>query len=465
MSDSIYQKGFRTQAAYYLETDYGTPLIGTSAVLCRRISGNVKNVNWQSRQQIIQTGNVGEGRNYTQQLFGTFDVNGSVNFEVATFDFLRFAMGDIAKLAGGGTTETSPKFIVQAELSGTDSTGYETLDANTDAYTTIRLRPFSLLLYDDEAGAGADGLDLVTGCMLNNFTLTASAGTPLQCSANFVGKNVIRYRDTSGLTAMPNFASTTKDAGFDILDNHVQSMDPSKSAQIAGMGPLMFQHGQIYYNGNVLGQVQSFNYSYDNGLLVYRSIGSRFINMPQTGKIKQSLSMNVILAISTDTNMIQGLPSGYTSGVPTFSGSTSIQELIRNYFSYPSSGTWLAASGLNPSGSAIGTAVGSSYKPVEYYINLKFTATDPSGNARGATLNVYYASVEGFGLPIQLDNGLIEVPITFSVRGMPYAKTAAGDGSFGGHTGTGTGLGFTATNILDNTTAGLHPILTWWHSL
>jgi hypothetical protein len=204
---------------------------------------------------------------------------------------------------------------------------------------------------------------------------------------------------------------------------------------------------------NTLGQVTSFNYSFNNSLVTYRTIGSRFIQMPQIGMRRQTLSCNVIMSIPAASD---GIPSA---------NQTSILELIRNYLGYQSSTTVGGTYGGAPFTTtdilrpALATSTDGSGTqgspqvtvPVEkFLIQLNVTGTNGyDGTSRGATVNVRNAAIEGFGLPVQLENGLIEIPITFSVRGYQYKRVS--DGSYSGHDGTA-GQAF----------ANYNPILTWW---
>ena len=211
MSDNIIVKGYRSQLCYFPETTYGEYSITASK--CRRIGGKVKSVNWTARQNIRQTGSIGDGRNYKQQLMGGYDASANITWEVIEPSFLRFGMGDIGKWNDGGTASTSPYFMVESELTGVDGSSAENTllkGADCSKYTSIRLRPFSMLLYDlENTAAGTDwndNVDLLRGCMIDSFSLSASINTPLMCTTSCTVRE-IGYRRK--LSTIPDFTDDT----------------------------------------------------------------------------------------------------------------------------------------------------------------------------------------------------------------------------------------------------------------
>lgn len=454
--DQTIVKGFRTSCAYYPESTYGT--FSVTKTKCQRIGGKLKGVNWNARQNIIQTGNVGEGRNYKQQLFGAYDANASLNFDVIDFSFLRHAVGDIGCWNADGNDEASPFFLIEAELSGTDGDGTSQAlldNLNNAAYTKIRVRPFSMLLYDmenvTEGTTWNDSVDLLSGCMISDFSLSSSVNSPLVCNVNMVAKEVAYRRFLSSSSSeLPDF--TTPTAFTDDFGNGYLALSPKGSQYVSNGVPLMFYNGLISIDGYVLGQVQSFNYGYNNSLITYRSIGDRFISMPQLGMRRQSFNMSVIFS----------LPSGDGSpaGTQYVSGTTTILELIKNYLGYASTAAFLSTQTLRPAlATTASTTSPQITKPIEKTaIKLYFKGNDYSGNDRGAIINVRYAAIEGFGVPVQLENGLIEIPISCSVRGQPYSRIS--DGSYNGYDPTG-------NNALSPGVSGTayYPTFMWWETI
>ncbi|TRZ83628.1 hypothetical protein D4R86_00390 [bacterium] len=429
MVDSTLVKGFRTKMAYYPESTYGT--YSVTSLKCQRVGGKVRGVNWTARQNIMQTGNVGDGRNYKQQILGQYDATASLNFEVCDLSFLRFGVGDVA-MWSVGTAEATPFFLVESELSGTDGGGTSQSllnDSDNSKYTNVRTRPFSMLLYDMENAADGttwnDSVDMLTGCFVSDFSISSAIGSPLTSSVNMVVKEVQYRRFLADSTEVPDFTGTA--TYTDDFGNGYAALTPLGSQYVSDNVPLMFYNGEVSIDGNVLGQVQSFNYSWNNGLLTYRQLGDRFIALPQLGMRKQTLSMNVIFSLLADN-----------SGAPAAS-KTSILELIKNYLGYASTAPFINTTTLRPPlATTASTTSPQITKPIEKAeIKLKFQGNDNAGADRGAIIRVYNAAIEGFGVPITLENGLIEVPITCSVRGYPYTKVS--DGSYNGYSAVSLG--------------------------
>ena len=155
-NDSTFVKGFRTNMAYFPESTYGTFAVTDTDAY--KVGGNVKSLNWTARQNIIKTGSIGDGRNYKQQLYGAYDANGSISWEVSDLSFFRFGAGDIAAF-GTGAAEATPFVIVDSELTGIDgdATSLTALGAGdvTD-FSRVRIRPYSILAYDRENSTRTD---------------------------------------------------------------------------------------------------------------------------------------------------------------------------------------------------------------------------------------------------------------------------------------------------------------------
>jgi len=438
VNDSTFVKGFRTNMAYFPEVTYGEFSVKNTDAY--KVGGNVKSVSWTARNNIIKTGSVGGGRNYQQQLYGTYDASGSINWEVSDLSFLRFGIGDIA-MFGIGATQANPFILVDSELTGIDNNGSLTnlTAGKTDEYTKIRIRPFSILAYDRENNGTADyneSIDKIHGAMITDINLSSNIGTPLMATTNFVARSISykRYLDPSG-TEIPDFTENTVPDDFGNAMSDSPETSYNKSLEV----PLMFYEGTVYYNDQdgakssedrILANVQSFNISVANNFRIYRAVGDKFIKMPTTG----------MRNFQTTLNLLFSLPSG--DGKPTAT-ETSILEIIKNYLGYKGSDAFLDSSELEPT-------VKSS--PAEKkHIKLIFKGNSLSGGEKGAEINMYNATPEGFGHPIQLENGLVEIPVTFNVLGYTYKR--AGDGSYNGHDGTS---GDAFSNI--------NPIFKFWTS-
>jgi len=480
MADYTYVKGFRTQAAYFPETAFGTYSI--TNYRAKKIGGKVRSINWTVRQNILQTGNVGDGRNYKQQMYGTYDASASIAWEVIEPSFLRFAMGDIAAWGDSGVATTTPFFFVESEMTGIDGLATGTVgtttstnpntnlllqedasgDFGTAHYRKIRIRPFSMLLYDLEntsasVGDWNESVDMLKGCSLNDFSLSASIGSPLLCNSNVIVKEISFRRNltTDAATLEPDWTAAIGDLAdadkqADLGNAKYDDFAPVDSHNMAQQAPLMFYNGTIEYgSGNVIGKVQSFTYNYNNGLNSFREVGDRFILQPTVGMRGQSLTMNILFSLPPGDDGT-GLGGGVAAG-----SVTTILEIIKNYFGYDDTTPYTFATGseLRPA-LATNTTTTSPQRnaPIEKsLIQLTFNGYNLSGSGtaeRGMEINIRNATPEGFGHPVVLENGLVEIPITFSVRGYPFSRVS--DGSYGGHDGAGDAL------------ADYNPILKWW---
>lgn len=443
VSDYTFIRGYRTAAAYYPETVYGTYNVcggGSASQKVRRVGGKVRNVNWVVRQNILKTSSVGQGRNYRQQLLGNYDASASMTWEVCDFSFLRFADGDIACFNNSGTAEANPFMIIDAELAGvdTDATAQTNLvGASTKAYTKIRVRPFSMLLYDIE-NAGSlewnDSVDKLMGCVISDYTLSATLNSPIMATTNMVVREISHKRYISG-EEIPDFTSSTS-----ITDDYGagKQLTAAQSQSVAELTPLMFYGGVVKMSSNTLGQVTSFNYGRNNGLLVYREIGDRFIKHPQLGMRSDTLSMNIVFRLPpSDSGLGQGIPTGNV---------TTIMEIVKTYLGYSSAAAWASATELRPS---FATASGSSSAQVVSPIEQTSVELYFGDTSRGAKIALYNCAPEGFGKPVVLENGMVEVPVSFSVRGYPYNRVS--DGSYSGHDGSA-----------NTTISYLFPTFKWW---
>jgi len=412
-------KGFRTNMAYFPQTDYDEDTtFAVTADNAYKVGGNIKSLNWTARHNIIKTGSIGDGRNYKQQLYGTYDANGSINWEVSDLSFFRFGVGDIADIAkfGTGASDSQPYAIIDAELTGVDSSteSNTALSAGdvTD-FSTVRIRPFSILAYDTENATGSsdynESVDLIYGAMMTDINVTASIGTPLMATTNFVARN-INFKRNLPETMTPVF--TDEDESTD--DGTTYAKSPALSQAASQEAPLMFYQGEVQYGGNKLALVQSFNLSLNNNFRIFRGVGDKFIKMPTTGMRNFTATVNMLFSLpNSDADLRQGKPNV---------SETSILEIIKNYLGYESEAPFPITEELTPTPDSV---------PAETKtITLKFEGTNNAGNDKGAEINLYNVVPEGFGHPVQLENGMVEIAVTFNVIGYPFNKT--GDGSYTG---------------------------------
>lgn len=221
----VYYKGFDSQILYAEETAFGTggTLAGTNRV------GKVQGVTINMKNNHFKTGAMGEGRNIVSTAPGSFEVDGSIEWEVDDFTFMQYSIG---KRAGSGT------LIDPYELQELNNIGY--------AATDIK----SLKLEVGSEGATDDAITL-TGVVIKDLSITASVGEVLKASCSFVAKTVSTAASFTSYTA-----STTK--------------------------VLTFVQGACTVGSDTC-PVTNFTWKLDNSINTFGKLNSRFIEQPVTG--------------------------------------------------------------------------------------------------------------------------------------------------------------------------------------
>lgn len=231
---------FDTAGMYIAETTaYGNGDQPTTAV------GKIQSFSPNKSNNYFKSRGIGSGRTVNSTLFGNFDVGFSLSWLVHDFQFLVHAVGDVS---GNGFTAT-PYQLNQREQ--VDYTG-----ANV-----IRSFAFSVA-----TNSTSDVDDVYAGCVINDFTLSASVGTLLNCSANVIAQSVTS--DTTAATYTPVTAN-----------------------------PWSFQQGTFQWGSGpaTVVYVQSFSVTYNNNLQTFRALGSREIQKPEPGVLDITFSITVML--------------------------------------------------------------------------------------------------------------------------------------------------------------------------
>jgi len=161
-----YYRGIGTYVIYGEETSYGaggTPSGTNKLGKVRSVSISVNN-----NQFLVQ--GLGDGANATDALFGALDVTGSVEFQVSTFDFLRYAVG----IRDGAGTVGSPYRIVEKDCIGYGAT----------------LTPSLALEIGATGCGGAGGNDVwkLTGVVFNTATLNFKVGDIVTATVDFTAR-------------------------------------------------------------------------------------------------------------------------------------------------------------------------------------------------------------------------------------------------------------------------------------
>jgi len=237
-------RGYKTFVQYDVETSYGSGASPDTA-----IKGKISTVTINKVNNLIRTVGLGEGRNETAVMFGNFDVNWSMEYELASFDFLQYMIGP---RSGSGTT-LAPYYLEEADYMG---------------YSGTALRTFGMEVGSEDVG-GTDDVETLSGCVINSVGFTLNLGETLKCSLEGFARTVVSSTSATAFTA-----DTTK--------------------------PWIFAQGNFKWNGSNVARVQSATININNNFdpEVGREIGSRFVEAMEPGLRKYDWTITVKM---TDT--------------------------------------------------------------------------------------------------------------------------------------------------------------------
>ena len=242
-------KGYSTNVRYVTETGFGAGgSIGTA------IGGKVMNFSPSLNNNLKKTQGIGEGRNATVSLLGNFDVSGTIEWEVADFTFLQYAIG-----LKTGNGDTASHFV----LTEADNIGYGASDIPT----------FKMEVTSEEGAT--DDSDVYTGCHLTEISINANQGEVINGSANWVAKTV-----TSSASGTASYVADTQK-------------------------PWMFWQGSMKWGASpsTVAKVTSFSITVTNNSLIYRALGDREIEQPETGIRGYEFTITVKMTDTVATTM------------------------------------------------------------------------------------------------------------------------------------------------------------------
>jgi len=219
------------------EIQYGgeAAAYGTEAATTTEI-GKVTSFTPNNSNNFIYSRGLGDGRDYSNALWGNYDCGGNIVWEVHDFAFFRHWIGP---LTGAGST-ASPYVLTE--------------DDNIGIVATTSIQAFSLEVNHQQGITPTDDTDTYVGCVGQDFTLNGSIGSILTCNANFVAQKVI--------------SSTTGTAYTPVTTN-----------------PWLMAQGTVSFDATptAVAGVQNFSLSYTNSLIINRDATSRFIAIPVAG--------------------------------------------------------------------------------------------------------------------------------------------------------------------------------------
>lgn len=328
-----YYKGHDSYILYGEETGFGT---GATPAAGNRV-GKVQSVTLNMANNFFRTQGLGEGRNATGAFTGAFDVNGTIDWDVDDFTFMQYAIGT---LSGAGLV-ADPWELQEASNIGYDATNIPTLSL--------------------EIGHEGDTTDFektVTGVVINSLSLSATQGSTLKASCDWIGKTV---------------ATTTSILTYTVPTTKV----------------FVFQQGNVTIGTDTF-QCTAFNWTVNNDIQTFRNLGSRFIDQPATGTRRYDFTITFRLKNDTTASTLSGT------------------ELLAYFFG--------AASAPTTSGSmtayAVSLDITEGAVATDRVVNIDLENCYFTNWSEPITLDggVIEVTVEGFGLA-GLTDGAVKVPI------------------------------------------------------
>lgn len=225
-----FQDTIFSRAMYGTESTYATAATRTSEL------SRIQSIDPNEDNGFIYEKGLGEGLNVVKTYNGPYNCGANVVFNVNDFDFLKHGVG-----GKSGAGSVGDPYVLN-EATGIDVT-------NSD--TTIN--PFSFEYANVTEG---DDVIVYTGCIINDFSLTASVGSILSCNANLFGSKSNRPGSAT------SYSAVTENSYIMLGGSWKFGTTPS---EVTG--------------------IREFTINYTNGLTPddFRNIDSRFISMPTLG--------------------------------------------------------------------------------------------------------------------------------------------------------------------------------------
>lgn len=240
------------------ETSYAAGGVETDALSI----GKVTNFSSTLTDNVHRLLGIGEGRNETSYVYGNVDITGTMewimlaqmNATIGSISLLKYAVGGI-------------------QGSGTTAAPYEIVEFDEIGYSATTIPTFAMWAQNE--GGATDDVDLYEGCTVNSFTMTATQGDTLKASMDWVAQKV-----TSAASITTPYAAPTD-------------------------SPWVFQQGSFKWGATptAVAKVSAFSLTMANTPLIYRSLGSRFIEQPEMGRRLYDFSVTVKMTDAIATTL------------------------------------------------------------------------------------------------------------------------------------------------------------------
>jgi len=240
-------RGYKTQIQYGAETSYGAGGVPAAA-----IEGRVQTITINENNNLIRTMGLGEGRNETFVGLGNFDVNWSMEYLPASFEFLQFAFSPVA---GSGTT-AAPYYLEESDFTG---------------YTSTNMKSCAL---EVAALGSTNDVETISGVVINTIGFSLNVGEALKVTLEGLGKTVLH---------------TTSPTAFTV--NSIK--------------PWIFSQGNFRWNGNIVARITNATININNNIdpEVGRQIGSRFPEAMEFGARKYDWVLTVKMTDTVATTL------------------------------------------------------------------------------------------------------------------------------------------------------------------
>lgn len=251
----VFYSGSQTNALMILESAYGTP----SGTINKPLGGQIQSISFTAKNNLVEVGTA--GARATQQVIPMmFDVDGTIEMIFQNGKLLAYGLG-------GDTYGTGTHTLSLADV----------------------LSSFSLQL---SADSSADSVWKIFGCVVSSLRLSMSLDSPLTLSVDFIGQTT-QYLETAG--------SYTPVANTVIAPQFIPS----------GAGA-----GVLKINSTAVAQVQSLEFTLDNGIERIHTAGSRLVTGVAAKRRTGTLRFTVMGENATLNAMFKRSLNPAASGLP-----------------------------------------------------------------------------------------------------------------------------------------------------
>lgn len=163
-------------------------------------------------------------------------------------------------------------------LSGTGVVGdpYEIKEQNSIGYGANQVPTLTLESGSDSGSGSNDDVMTYDGVVINNFSLNATQGDVIRCTAEWIGRTANSSTSALSYTGPAN-------------------------------RPFTFIDGSVTAGSDTIGKVTSFNLSVANNIFTYRSLGSRLINQPVAGIQRYDFTITIRKHFDDTASVLSGI--------------------------------------------------------------------------------------------------------------------------------------------------------------